>query len=198
MNEQKMLAALVAAGALAVAGCGGDEGSTTSAGKANGNGTDRAFVAAMVPHHQSAVDMAKIAQERGRSAFVKQLADDIVRTQSEEIATLRREDAALESAGVENGSLGVPDHAMGMEGDPAELRTARPFDEAFLKMMLPHHAGAVEMAKAELAKGQDPELKGLAQRIIDAQTREIREIRRHLGTEGASEDGGAHPSGHSG
>ena len=83
MHEQKMLAALVAAGALAVAGCGADQAPTTGASKANGNGTDRAFVAAMVPHHQSAVDMAKIAQERGRSAFVKQLADDIVRTQSE-------------------------------------------------------------------------------------------------------------------
>ena len=198
MNKQNMLAAVVAAGALAVVGCGGDGSSTTSASTAKGNGTDRAFVSAMVPHHQSAVDMANIARERGQSAFVKQLADDIVSTQSEEIATLRREDAALESAGVKRGSLDVPEHAMGMDDDPAELRTAQPFDEAFLQMMLPHHVGAVEMAKAELAKGQDPELKALAQQIIDAQRREIREMRQHLGTKDGSEDGDGHRSGHSG
>ena len=55
MNRQNMLAAVVAAGALAVVGCGGDESSTTSASTAKGNGTDRAFVSATVPHHQSAV-----------------------------------------------------------------------------------------------------------------------------------------------
>jgi uncharacterized protein (DUF305 family) len=191
----KLLAALAALVALAATGCDSDN-DTGGDARVAGNRTDRAFVAAMVPHHQSAVEMAKIAQQRGESAFVKQLADDIVTTQTEEIATLRREDEALDTAGVENGSLGVPEHAMGMNDDPAELRTAQPFDESFLQMMVPHHEGAIEMAKAELAKGQDPELKALAQQIIDAQEREISEMQEHRGMEDGSED--AHGSGHSG
>ena len=200
MTKRKILGALVASGALAVAGCGDDE-SSSSGESAGGNGTDRAFVAAMIPHHESAVEMAKIAQQRGESAFVKELADDIVSTQTEEISTLRREDEALDIAGVKKGSLGVPEHAMGMDDDPAELKSAKPFDKAFLEMMIPHHVGAIEMAKAEQAKGKDPELKALAGEIITAQEREINEMREHLGLEAEGSNGPGedeHGSEHSG
>ena len=181
----RTLAALAAATAFAVAGCGGDE--TVSSNAAGGNGVDRAFVADMIPHHESAIEMAKIAQQRGESTFVKQLADDIVDSQGEEIATLRREDESLEMAGVKRGSLGVPGHMMGMDDDSAELKTAEPFDEAFMEMMIPHHEGAIEMAKVELAKGEDPELKALAQDIIDAQQREIAEMRKQVDDSGTSD-----------
>lgn len=177
MHIRMTLAAVAAIGAAAITGCGDDDSGSSTAG----NGTDRAFVAEMVPHHESAIAMAEIAKERGDSAFVKELADDILTTQNQEIATMRREDEGLDTAGVTAGSLGVPDHAMGMNDDPASLRDAEPFDEAFLKMMISHHEGAITMARAELAKGADPELKALAQDIIDAQQREIDEMRRSLG-----------------
>lgn len=173
---RNVTALLLATFALAAAGCGSDddESGSTSAG----NGVDRAFVADMVPHHESAVAMAKIGQQRGESPFVKQLADDIVRTQNEEIRTLKSEDAGLADAGVKKGTLGVPMGMMGMsDTDVGSLKTAEPFDKAFIAMMLPHHVGAVAMAKAEIAKGADPELKQLAEAIITAQEREIREMR---------------------
>jgi len=175
MKKRTILTALVA-GALAIAGCGDDESSAQTDAKATGNGTDRAFVADMIPHHESAVEMAEIAQERGESDFVKGLADDIVRTQNAEVSIMRREEAELVGAGVEKGSLGVPEHMMGMDVDLEELKTATPFDKAFIEMMVPHHKGAVEMAEVELARGADPELKTLAQEIIDAQKREIEQM----------------------
>jgi uncharacterized protein (DUF305 family) len=46
-------------------------------------------------------------------------------------------------------------------------------DADFLKAMIPHHEGAVEMANAVLAKGADPEVKALAEKIIAAQQAEI-------------------------
>ena len=187
MTKRINLLALLAAGALAVAvaGCGGDENGE-GARTAAGNGTDRAFVADMLPHHESAVEMAAIALKRGESPFVKQLAEDIVRTQKAEISALRREDGQLANAGVEKGALGVPEHMMGMGEDIERLKTATPFDDPFIRMMVPHHRGAVEMAKVELAKGSDPELKTLAQEIIDAQKREITEMTEHLKNAGAT------------
>jgi uncharacterized protein (DUF305 family) len=180
MTATRKLAALVAGGALMLAGCG-ESDSGDSASSATGNGTDRAFAADMVPHHESAIDMAEIALKRGQSAFVKDLARDIVATQTAEISTLRTEDEGLATAGIKPGSLGVPAHMMGMDGDVATLETAAPFDVAFLALMIPHHEGAIEMAQAELKQGADPQLKALAQDIISAQQREIDAMREQLG-----------------
>ena len=46
-------------------------------------------------------------------------------------------------------------------------------DRDFVRLMVPHHQSAVDMAKAELQYGGDPELKGMARSIIDDQEREI-------------------------
>lgn len=202
MTPSKLLSALAVSGALLVAGCGDDDsGSGDSRSRAPGNSTDRAFVADMVPHHQSAIEMAEIAQDRGQSTFVKDLASDIVRTQTEEIATLRREDEGLDAAGIKQGSLGVPEHMKGMDDDPATLKTANPFDAAFMKMMIPHHEGAIEMARAELAKGRDRETRALAQDILGTQQREIAAMRKQLRASDSSAgdmNEGGHGSGHSG
>ena len=137
--------------------------------------------------------MAEIAQERAESRFVRQLADDIVGTQNAEIETLRAEDAELEQAGVETGELGMGHDEMHADDDPSMLRDAEPFDPAFIDAMIPHHEGAIAMARVELEQGSDPELKVLAQDIIDAQQREIDSMREHLGEHGgmdATDDAG--------
>ena len=210
MMRSKHLAAVTAATALAVAGCGSDDSEPASAGDhgrhmtatteatGKGSGVDRAFVAAMIPHHESAVEMAEVARKQGDSEFVKRLARDIIRTQNAEIATMRREDGALAKAGVETGDLGVPEHDMGMDGDMSVLDDVDPFDRAFLEMMIPHHEGAVTMAEAELAKGQDPELKQLAREVIAAQQREIDAMRDQLRRDAGAGDGMGGDGEHSG
>ena len=182
---------MLATAALLLAGCGDDEDAGGQR-EAAGNATDRAFVAEMVPHHEAAVEMAEIAEKRGQSDFVKTLAANIIRTQNAEIATLRSEDADLAGDGVKVGSLGLDEAQMGMDHDVASLRKVKPFDAAFVAAMLPHHQGALEMSKVELAKGGDPELKALAQEIIDAQTSEIAQMRDHLRDAGTAPAGAEH------
>ncbi|AQT46166.1 MULTISPECIES: DUF305 domain-containing protein [Bartonella] len=53
-------------------------------------------------------------------------------------------------------------------------------DVDFIKMMLAHHKGAVDMAEVELQYGKDPEARKLAETIISAQQKEITEMQDWL------------------
>ena len=50
-------------------------------------------------------------------------------------------------------------------------------DKDFVAMMIPHHAGAIAMAQAELRYGKDPTMRKLASNIVKAQESEIREMK---------------------
>jgi uncharacterized protein (DUF305 family) len=67
-----------------------------------------------------------------------------------------------------------------MNKDMDQGMQAKDIDVAFICGMLPHHQGAIEMAKTELQYGDDPWAKQLAQAIIEAQTKEIAEMKDWL------------------
>lgn len=177
--------ALLAVIGTVIAGCGG---SSTASDSTTANAADRAFVAQMIPHHQMAVQMAQSAKQRGGHADTTKLAGDIISAQDAEIAQMRTiakrlgvKPKAMPS-GPMNGTdamagdakaLGLSMEAMGMSMDMAMLDKAKPFDRAFIDMMIPHHQGAIRMARAEVDKGKDTQLKKIATGIVAAQTKEI-------------------------
>ena len=53
-------------------------------------------------------------------------------------------------------------------------------DRDFVLMMIPHHQGAIDMAKAELEHGKDETLRAMAEAIVSAQEKEIGEMEAWL------------------
>lgn len=152
---------------------------------ATGKQIDEAFVRQMIPHHEMAVVMAKSAQKRADHQEIKDLADAIIAAQEKEIRQLRQigkdagfdVDSANAMMGDDARMMGMDMDDMGMSMSTGDLDGSSDFDRSFIAMMVPHHRGAIAMAKVELAKGSDPELKTLAKGIISAQEAEIAKMR---------------------
>jgi uncharacterized protein (DUF305 family) len=67
-----------------------------------------------------------------------------------------------------------------MHGAMAAVHSSGDSDVDFVSMMLPHHQAAIDMAKAELLHGNDPQIRRLAQEIITDQQSEIELMRLWL------------------
>jgi len=174
---------------LVAAGCGGSDNDSSAGTTATAAGNvpfDLAFIDAMVPHHRSAIAMAKAAQKAGLSQpeLVK-IAGDIVSSQQTEIDEMLdwREQwygsRAVEPMNAD--TLGMSDEEMGMMGHDMEgdIAHADDVDAAFADAMIPHHEGAIAMANVADDRAQHQEIKELAAAIISAQEREITILEKH-------------------
>jgi uncharacterized protein (DUF305 family) len=145
---------------------------------------EKAFLTGMVHHHESAIDMAAIAKQRGKDRFIVKLAGEIASTQEREIAQMKAIYKRLLGGELKpdpraHDGLGLSADEAGMSHDEStndKLRAARPFDRAFVDEMVPHHMGAVTMSKVVLRHTKDGELRKLAKAIIATQEREIQEM----------------------
>jgi uncharacterized protein (DUF305 family) len=173
-----VLLAALALIALVAVGCGGDDTSGAKS-SSSGNATDAAFITDMTAHHQGAIEMAEVAQKRAEHQEVRQLADNIISVQKGEMSVMETIGRDMHAMGMhEGGHMGMSQSQMGMEMDMPMLQRAKPFDRAFIDMMVPHHQGAIAMAKQLLDKGEQPALRKMANDIISAQTGEIAQMRK--------------------
>jgi uncharacterized protein (DUF305 family) len=155
---------------LALAGCGDDDGA------AGGNETDAAFVVDMSAHHLGAIEMARLAHDRATHPQIHALADAIIGSQETEIARMKAIGKDLPEP--PEGGMGISHADMGMGMDTRLLEYVRPFDRVFIDMMIPHHEGALVMAKRVIADGEQPQLRRMARAMIAAQAREIAQMKR--------------------
>ena len=177
--------ALALVAALAVTGCGNAaNGSGSNSASGRFNDADVRFAQSMIPHHEQAVVMAKMAESHAASADVRDLAARIEAAQGPEIRMMSRwlrawgEDVPAGGGmggmgGMDHGSDGMP----GMMGDDDMMSldsvSGAGFDRMFLTMMIEHHEGAIEMAKTEQSDGKHPDAIDLAEKIEADQTAEI-------------------------
>jgi uncharacterized protein (DUF305 family) len=142
----------------------------------NGRYSDKAFIDAMVPHHQGAVDMAEVALQNAEHEEIKQLSRNIISTQRAEIEELKA--IKQQEFGASKVPMEMSAQEMQMMGmtDPDELANKEPFDKAFIDAMIPHHQSAIEMAQVALEESENTKIKELASNIVSAQQREIEQM----------------------
>lgn len=151
------------------------DGTTTGDGEATA--ADVAFIAAMVEHHEQAVELAELAPGRVADPELADLAGLIAVTQAAEAESMR---GWLERRRSADDAAAGHEHAESMAGEisrstidrAAELEGGA-FDRLFVSAMIPHHRGALQMSEARLAESGDPAVARWARAIATSQALEI-------------------------
>jgi uncharacterized protein (DUF305 family) len=151
------------------------------------NADDHAFATNMIAHHQQAIELSQMVPERSTDSGLIALAKKISTEQEPEIKALRvflvqwdenPEDNASHGGDGGHGTMaGMVDDAT-----MAKLRSLRgaDFDRLWLQSMISHHQGAIEMAQAEIANGENEDIKQMAQTMINSQKADIAQMNQML------------------
>ena len=197
MRTTRALGSLSLGLALAVglSACGDDaDNSSAQVSVTEHNDADVAFASDMIQHHAQALAMVDLTMDRPLDPEVEALAEDVRAAQAPEIETLagwltdwdeqipetiRDHVNAGHGAGDLSDSMRDLDHGdmPGMMSaddiDALENTSDTEFLEMWLEMMIEHHEGAIEMAKAEQEDGRYKPAVDLAGDIVDSQSQEV-------------------------
>ncbi|WP_053205100.1 DUF305 domain-containing protein [Jiangella muralis] len=145
--------------------------------------TDVRFVEQMIPHHRQAVTMAELAVDRAQDERVLLVADRIIAAQGPEIAVLEgwltERELPVPAAGTEH-DHGLPGMITPLQLEQLGNISGAEFDELFLTYMSQHHAGAIDMAAAELNGGVNQLVLEMASDVSVEQGIEIDRMREIL------------------
>ena len=143
---------------------------------------DLQFIDTMIAHHEGAVEMAKMVDGKTQRTELKAFAQKIIADQNKEIGQMKEWREKWFKGAPRAMNMEMPGMADSMKMDMKKLGAAKDkeFDRLFSEMMIPHHAGAVDMARLVLQHGRDPATRQLAEEIIAGQTIEIESMTRRL------------------
>ncbi|WP_328316016.1 DUF305 domain-containing protein [Streptomyces sp. NBC_00388] len=202
-RRRAITAGAAAALALALTACGssgGDHASASGHDRASGaaapapgkfDQADIAFAQMMIPHHQQAVSMARLAGGRASDGQVKSLAVDIEKAQGPEIRTMKgwlaswgkpaSPSADHSMPGMRHGSgASMPGMMTGEAMSALKAARGHDFDRKFTEMMIGHHRGAITMAQEERRNGSNAAARKLAAAVIEDQRAEVGTMRKIL------------------
>lgn len=192
MSPRRIPAAALAFGLLlGVAACGSDDSSTQSSADASTtselNTAEVEFAQGMIAHHEQAIEMAEMALDpnSGASPEVVDLATRIKAAQDPEVTlmtgwlTAAGESLTMDMSGGHD-MMSMPGMMSADAMDELAMMTGADFDRMWLEMMIEHHEGAVEMARAEQEGGRFEPAVDLAGQIADSQAEEIATMRELL------------------
>ncbi|CAA9577132.1 MAG: putative secreted protein [uncultured Thermomicrobiales bacterium] len=187
------LALVLAVGVALLAGAAAALAWTQAAGSPADDSADAGFARDMAFHHSQAVEMAWIAFDRSQDPAIRTLATDIVLTQQAQIGMMRGwlDAWGLAPTGWEprmawmGHPMDGPMPGMASPEEVASLRELPPSvaDGRFLELMIRHHEGGLEMARAGIELGEQPVVRRLAESILTSQRYEIEAMEAMLAGE---------------
>jgi len=145
---------------------------------------DKHFIEQMIPHHEGAIDMAKLALRKATRPEIKTLAGAIIEAQDKEINDMEVWYKSWFGKNISNkntdmmggGMMSGGGMHMGGEEEVIALEKAADFDKAFIEAMIPHHQLAIMMANMMKSGTDRPEMLTLADNIIESQSQEIEQM----------------------
>jgi uncharacterized protein (DUF305 family) len=144
---------------------------------------DLRYIDSMVLHHQGAVNMAQAVLQHSQRPEMKKLAQDIITAQEKEIAQMKEwrkslypnagDTPIMWHADMNHSMTMTEEHMKSMMMSMDLGKADAEFDLRFISAMIPHHEGALVMARDALSKSKRPEIQQLSQAILTSQQEEI-------------------------
>lgn len=196
-HSKLAVVAVLAAGSLTLSGCsvpipnigiadiqaGVEDLQNLAEGATQFSESDLMYAQMMIPHHEQAVAIAELAPTRTSNVDVLAIAKKIKSAQAPEIAVM----AAWLGGEVSELSGGHSGHGMEMKGmltgaQVEELKNSvdAKFDALFVKGMIAHHEGAIEMTQSIL-KSENVIVRKFGEKVVKDQTAELETLRAIAG-----------------
>ncbi|MFT4245544.1 MAG: DUF305 domain-containing protein [Micrococcaceae bacterium] len=160
----------------------------------HGDAYDKSFIENMIIHHEGAVDMAKLALTKAQHQEIKDMANNIISTQTNEITQMQSwqkewgyksssaespngHDSHANHGGSSEESSDMSGHMQSMMTDLQD-KSGADFDQEFLSQMIVHHQGAIDMAAPGAQNAKHQQVKDLTKQIVQDQSKEIRQMQQ--------------------
>lgn len=151
---------------------------------------DKDFIANMIPHHQGAIDSAKMILEHSKNEQVRAIAKNIISAQEQEVKDFNELLASgqLNNTKVDDKTYqhfvmeekAIMNDMMNQMIAVTKTRDKKSIDYTFILAMKYHHIGAIKVSKQILSYTKDPVIRKIARNIIKDQSKEIKEFDKLL------------------
>ena len=148
---------------------------------------DLDFANMMILHHQSAIDMSEVEIAKGTDAQIRTMAQNIITAQNLEISQLQAfiKNYKIPEVKKTNQEMHneLGETMKDMMDKMNKMQMTGNTDKDFVMMMIVHHESTVKMAGDELSHGKQYEVKKMAQKMLEDQSKEINDLKTWLSSQ---------------
>jgi len=143
-----------------------------------GLSAEHTWAVKMLAHHQGGIDMSQALLKQSPNGPMRDMAQKTVDEQRKDSAELQKWVQA--HGGHAGGSVNPFAQVEEQMSQRMMAATGATPDETWARKMIEHHQGALDMSKRVLQDAKDPEIRRMAQKTIDMQSKDVETLRSRL------------------